>query len=335
MSKNYELLQILGKGQRLFAANLQESATATGEASRILQATRTFTSPHGEEQAPSSHDGRRFASPSSESGRCGPLAAFEIGLEREPTSWGERLFRLLGRGKTALSSVIGNRASWRIARSQLNLKVRMELASIAREEQVKLVQRVFLSGKRAPRVVVFCGMERGIGCTRVCAETAVILSAQISGTVCLVDADLRSPTLHRFFGLNNRKGFAEAMLQLEPIQEYTHRLADSRLWIMTSGVRTSDPHALLTSEALRPRMKALTEAFDFVLIDASPLNPFADATKLGPMVDGVVLVIGANSTRREAARKAKEDLKAANSRVLAAVLNRRTFPIPDAIYRRL
>jgi len=56
---------------------------------------------------------------------------------------------------------------------------------------------------------------------------------------------------------------------------------------------------------------------------------------LGRMVDGVVLVLEANSTRREVALRVTESLKAMNIPVLGAVLNNRTFPIPAAVYKRL
>ena len=54
-----------------------------------------------------------------------------------------------------------------------------------------------------------------------------------------------------------------------------------------------------------------------------------------PVSDGVVLVLEANSTRRVAARKAQQAVEAANVRVLGTVLNNRTFPIPEKIYRLL
>jgi capsular exopolysaccharide synthesis family protein len=306
LSKNYELLQMSHRCQRLFGAILQEFASAADHAARTHQRTHGATLPREE-------TGRRS--------------------KQIASSWERALSQLLKRGKATLRSVMDGVRSLRLARSHPKPRFTPELASIAREEQMKLMQRVFLNGKQGPRVVVFCGIEGGNGCSRVCAESAAALAAQTSGTVCLVDADLRSPTLHRLFGLNNGKGFAEAMLRCGPIREYSHQLGN--LWIMTSGAHTSDPHMLLASETLRPRMKELREAFDFVLIDAPPLNPFADATKLSRLADGIVLVMEANSTRREAARKAKEDLNAADSRILAAVLNRRTYPIPEALYRRL
>jgi Mrp family chromosome partitioning ATPase len=82
-------------------------------------------------------------------------------------------------------------------------------------------------------------------------------------------------------------------------------------------------------------MAEMRAMFDYVLIDAPPVNLSNEAALLGQLSDGVVLVMEANSTRREAARKAKERLEAAKSHVLAAVLNNRTFPIPEGIYRRL
>jgi Mrp family chromosome partitioning ATPase len=56
---------------------------------------------------------------------------------------------------------------------------------------------------------------------------------------------------------------------------------------------------------------------------------------LGGFTDGVVLVLKAHSSRRETARSAVHDLAAANVRTLGAVLNQRTFPIPEKLYRRL
>jgi Mrp family chromosome partitioning ATPase len=71
------------------------------------------------------------------------------------------------------------------------------------------------------------------------------------------------------------------------------------------------------------------------LLDAPPVNLYADATLLGRLAEGVVLVLQANSTRREAARKAKESLESAKVRLWGAVLNKRTFPVPEFVYRNI
>jgi Mrp family chromosome partitioning ATPase len=65
------------------------------------------------------------------------------------------------------------------------------------------------------------------------------------------------------------------------------------------------------------------------------LNTYSDGVALGQLADGVVLVLEANSTRREAAAKVTENLRAAQIKILGAVLNKRTFPIPGFLYHRL
>jgi Mrp family chromosome partitioning ATPase len=66
-----------------------------------------------------------------------------------------------------------------------------------------------------------------------------------------------------------------------------------------------------------------------------PAGTRSEAALLASLCDGMVLVLEANSTRRVAAQKVKERLHAANARLLGAVLRGRTFPIPEAIYRKL
>jgi Mrp family chromosome partitioning ATPase len=93
--------------------------------------------------------------------------------------------------------------------------------------------------------------------------------------------------------------------------------------------------SLLHSDSLKLRLQELRKEFDYILIDSPALNLYGDAITLGRNADGVVVVLQAESTRRESALKGLESLRDANVEVLGAVLNRRTFPIPDFVYRRL
>jgi len=92
---------------------------------------------------------------------------------------------------------------------------------------------------------------------------------------------------------------------------------------------------LLNSEQMKARVMELRKEFDYVIVDVPALNESADAIALGQQVDGLVVVLEANSTRREAASKVVENLRAAKIRILGAVLNKRTFPIPEALYQQL
>jgi Mrp family chromosome partitioning ATPase len=93
--------------------------------------------------------------------------------------------------------------------------------------------------------------------------------------------------------------------------------------------------SLLNSDSVKVRLQELRKEFDYILIDTPALNLYSDAVTLGRNADGAVVVLQAESTRRESALKGLASLREANVDVLGAVLNRRTFPIPDFVYRRL
>ena len=82
-------------------------------------------------------------------------------------------------------------------------------------------------------------------------------------------------------------------------------------------------------------MAELRKEFDFVLIDVPALSTYADGMAIGRLADGVVLILEANCTRRESASKVAESLRSAEIRILGAVLNKRTYPIPEPLYRVL
>jgi Mrp family chromosome partitioning ATPase len=208
---------------------------------------------------------------------------------------------------------------------------------MAREEVLKLVQRVFLLPKNGATaaVVVFSGIAAENGCGRVCTRAAETLATQIKGSICVVDASLRAPHIHEYFGVENHRGLANYMLQSGPARSFTYKLPAGNIWVMPAGSSGVPAETVLSSERLRVRLADLRREFDYVLIGAPPVNLFAETLVLGQIADGLVLVVQANATRRDAARKAKESLQDANVRVLGAVLDNRTFPIPDAIYTRI
>jgi len=213
---------------------------------------------------------------------------------------------------------------------------RLNVNQLAREESLRLVQHVFLLENQVPaRVVVFAGIDHGNGCSRICAQVAEVLEGNGQGSVCLVEANLRSPSLPRVFGMANHHGLTDCLLGDGPIRAFAKPLSTGRLWLLPSGSYAPDAHGLLGSGRMKARFDELRSEFDYVVVDAPPLTHYSDAVALGKMADGFVLVLEANSTRREAAIRISENLRAAQIRVLGAVLNKRTFPIPDALYRNL
>jgi Mrp family chromosome partitioning ATPase len=210
-------------------------------------------------------------------------------------------------------------------------------AAVVEDEIMKLVQRVFILPGRdqAPGAVAFCAVDKGAGCTWVCARASEVLAAQVPGRVCVVDANLRSPALHEHFHIEKGAGFSDAMKSAAPVGKFVRPSWNSRLWLMTVGAAGSEPNGTLNPARLGARFAELRAEFDYLLIDTPAIGFHSDALLLGQLTDGVILVVSWNSTRRKSARIAKENLEAAKVPVLGAVLNKRTYPIPEALYRRL
>ncbi len=212
----------------------------------------------------------------------------------------------------------------------------MDLDRLASEESSKLIQRVFLRHtEESPRVVEFAGIDHGNGCSLICARAAEVLANDYPGSVCVVDANFRTPSLSQLFGVENRRGLADSLLQDGPIRDFTQQLRPANLWLLSSGSLAADSPGLLNSERVKTRLAELRKEFDHVLIDVAPLSPYGDGFALAPLTDGIVLVLEANSTYRESALKVIESLRASQIQVLGAVLNKRTYPIPKALYDRL
>jgi capsular exopolysaccharide synthesis family protein len=206
---------------------------------------------------------------------------------------------------------------------------------LAHEEALRLVQRLFsLQAQNAPRLVVFAAVDKGSGCSQICARVAEALPANVRGSVCLVEANFRSPSLPELFGTTNHFGLTDALLGQGPIRTFTKPLHTENLWLLSSGSLAADSPSLLNSNRIKARFEELRKEFDYTLVDAPPLSRYADAVALGQLADGLVLVLEANSTRREVAQSVAANLQAAKVRVLGAVLNKRTFPIPEVLYRR-
>jgi Mrp family chromosome partitioning ATPase len=184
------------------------------------------------------------------------------------------------------------------------------------------------------RALAFCAVETGNGCTWMCSRTAETLAEQTSGAVCLVDCNFQSPSLHEVFGITNHgNGLGNAIGLPGRARELVTRVSKN-LGVMTSGSPASRP-ALINVAAVRATVAELTSIFDYVLLDLPAVNTGSDAIQLAQLSDAAILVVEAHSTNRNSAQAAERALRNAGVRLLGAVLNRRTFPVPNYLYKRM
>lgn len=205
----------------------------------------------------------------------------------------------------------------------------------AAAEISRLVHALFIApAPIAPRMVVFAPVDDDCAPAQLCTRVAAALAARALGSVCVVDANLGAPEVHQHCGVPNDIGLAEALQDTEPIGGLVRPLA-SGMGVLTAGNVGAGWEQLLLSEAMAWRLSELRESFEYVLLSAPPLASFPHAQYFGRLADGLVMVLEAHSTRRDLAGRIKIELEQAEVRLLGAVLNNRTFPIPESLYRRL
>lgn len=198
-----------------------------------------------------------------------------------------------------------------------------------------LVHRLFLQNAevQGPRVVAFSAIASDRRSGSICAQTARSLAGLTTKSVCVVDANFWSPQLQSHFRADNIRGLAEALTAAGPIRSFATALRLGDLWLLPTGSARLDVFGQL--DECRARFAELRDQFHYIIISAPPVTRETEATLMGQLADGMVLIVDANESRRDAVLRAKERLESAQVQLLGAVLDQRTFPIPEFLYRKL
>ena len=168
------------------------------------------------------------------------------------------------------------------------------------------------------RTLVVTSAATDEGKSTAIANLAVAM-AQGGNRTILVDCDLRRPSLHAIFGLQQEPGLTNMILE-EGSQPQLQKTTVENLLILSAGTLPPNPADLLGSKKVDQIVAQLSEQADIVLFDAPPVIAVTDAAVLGAKVDGVLLVINAGNTRRDHAERAKETLEKAKVRIVGATL---------------
>ncbi|MCM3771787.1 CpsD/CapB family tyrosine-protein kinase [Priestia aryabhattai] len=155
------------------------------------------------------------------------------------------------------------------------------------------------------------------------ASNLATVYAQQGLRVLLIDADLRKPTAHYTFRLENHVGLTNVLTKQSTLGQAVQGTEVPELFLLTSGPIPPNPAELLASNNMTELLKEMKEQFDMVIFDTPPVLAVADAQILANQVDGSILVVSSGKTDKEAALKAKELLLKANAKLLGAVLNNR------------
>lgn len=152
------------------------------------------------------------------------------------------------------------------------------------------------------------------------ANLAVVF-AQQGKRVLLIDSDLRKPTVHYTFRLENHVGLSNVLTRQSTLQEAVKETAQEKLWVLSSGPIPPNPSELLGSKGMQVLLEQAKEEYDVIILDTPPVLAVTDAQVLSNIADGVVLVVSSGKTETESAKKAKELLDSAKAKILGVVLN--------------
>jgi len=191
----------------------------------------------------------------------------------------------------------------------------------------------------ALKSIMFTGTDHGDGTSTNAIGFASYLAGVHQLKVLLMDVNLRTPCIHKFFDINQTRCLRDIFLNLKFDDLYVSKSKDiacRNLHVMTC-CNGSIPESVgfFESDRFIDFLHMMHKKFDYIIMDASPVLLFLESKIISPMVDGVVLILKSGKTRRHVALKAKEELEMAGANFLGAVLNKRKYYIPKWIYRKL
>jgi tyrosine-protein kinase Etk/Wzc len=178
----------------------------------------------------------------------------------------------------------------------------------------------FARAQQSPQAIVVASPGPADGKSTTVANLAITFAQQGQRTL-LIDADLRRAVLDKAFNVGRSPGLTEAIIGESTLDEVVHQTSVPNLSIVASGRFPPNPAELLGSTRMQEILHEAKARFDVVLLDSPPLLAVTDAAVLSTMVDGVVLVIRTERTKRDAVRRALGHVRSVRGRLLGAVLN--------------
>ena len=179
-----------------------------------------------------------------------------------------------------------------------------------------------------PRVIAVTSAVPGEGKTTVALNLASTL-AEAGFTVCLVDADLRRPSVASTLGLLDSVGLTNVLLQQIDVSEAVQR-AGSNLEVLAAGPLPPNPSEVLASSRVRGVIRSLLDRIDYVVLDTAPLLPVSDGAEVAALSDGALLVARYGETTEPQVRRAVQHMRRVDARLVGVVLNR--MPVRRAEY---
>ena len=178
---------------------------------------------------------------------------------------------------------------------------------------------IFASIDKIIKRILITSSIQGEGKSTTAANLALSF-AQKEEKVLLIDCDLRKPTIHKKFKISNVRGLTDVLIDRNILDEAINKYSEN-LHILTTGTKVVNHSEILSSLTLDSLLEELDKKYDRIIIDSPPVLAVTDAQVLSKKVDGTLLVILSNKTKKNLVKNAKDLLTKVNANILGAILN--------------
>jgi succinoglycan biosynthesis transport protein ExoP len=177
-----------------------------------------------------------------------------------------------------------------------------------------------LARGESAQVVMVTSANAGEGKTSLACHLAASM-ARMGMKTLLVDADLRNPTAHRLFEIDNAAGLSELLLGEADLDLVIRPTAANGLSLLPAGVWDGQVSRALAQGQARVLFDRLRKNYDFILVDSSPILPVADTLLIGQVVDAVIFSVLCEVSRLPSIHTAAQRMAALGIRNLGAIVN--------------
>lgn len=192
--------------------------------------------------------------------------------------------------------------------------------AVAAEQYRALRTRVEHADSGTPvQMLLITSPGRGEGKSVTACNLALAMAQEFQQRVCLIDANLRQPQVHRLFDVSEAPGLADVLVGRATLADALVAIEDHHLTLLPAGDPAAHPAELLGTVTLRRMLDAMRSQFDRIIIDAPAAAPLADIGILTPLVDSVMLVVRAGATSKPAIQDAVASIE--QGKLLGVVLN--------------
>ncbi len=172
----------------------------------------------------------------------------------------------------------------------------------------------------------------GEGKSTVSSNLSICIANSINEHALLIDCDLRRPSIHKIFGLDNSIGLSNYLNEDIDLSQTMNKTEVEKLTILPAGSTPNNPSELLSSNKMFDLIQEIKERYTdrYVIFDSTPIYQTSDPTTLARHIDGIILVVKSGETSREIIAKMVEYL--GKDKIMGIVFNMTQEPIRSYYY---